>query len=542
MEERKQIYGIDLGTTYSCVATVDEYDKPIVLKNSVGLDVTPSVVYYEDKGKVIVGDVAKNEIEANRKVSFIKREIGNTNYKSNCIYPEDPVKISAYILARLVQDANESSMQNIKDVVITCPAYFGSKERQQTQQAGVVAGLNVLEIVSEPIAAAIAYGLNIKEDKNILVYDLGGGTFDVTIISVTENCIRTVALGGDGHLGGVDWDIELVNHLASEYEAETGASNILNDSETRETLFLQAEKAKQMLTSREKYKVAVLHDGVIAKIEVARETFEDITSGKLNRTITILGKVIDEAKKKDPNIIIDEVLLVGGSSIMPQVKTAVDTFLNCDSKRFDPNLAVAKGAAMLAMFKKNYKINEELGLDGSDSSNPGMGGPGMGGPGMIGPTIIDVLSKTYGLKSFTESGISMISTEIFMQDNLPIEVSSTYITVEDGQSAMYIDLYETTYGREEVVMDGTRSYRGVLLDKGKQCFEEAAILDFGQGFPKGHPVTVFINVDNQGKLSLSAVESVSKKEIHVECKIEGVRNKAEMAKAIAELRAMRIEG
>ncbi|MCL2329607.1 MAG: Hsp70 family protein, partial [Bacteroidetes bacterium] len=140
MSEARKVYGIDLGTTYSCVATIDEFGKPVVLKNGEGSDVTPSVVFYESADKVIVGETAKNEIEANRRVAFIKREMGNDHFQSTCIYPEDPVTVSAYILKKLVQDANQSAMQDINDVVITCPAYFGTKERMQTQQAGEIAG------------------------------------------------------------------------------------------------------------------------------------------------------------------------------------------------------------------------------------------------------------------------------------------------------------------------------------------------------------------------------------------------------------------
>ena len=191
-DKSRAVYGIDLGTTYSCISQVDKFDQAVVLRNFEGDSTTPSVVYFESEENMIVGKEAKGmlPIEPEKTVSFIKRQIGNDEAfdknKNTTPYHCDPVEISALILKKLVKDANDlgDNPEPITDVVITCPAYFGNKERLQTKQAGISAGLNVLAIINEPTAAAISYGLKVDQRRTILVYDLGGGTFDVTIIVV----------------------------------------------------------------------------------------------------------------------------------------------------------------------------------------------------------------------------------------------------------------------------------------------------------------------------------------------------------------------
>lgn len=557
METAKKVYGIDLGTTYSCIATIDEYGKAIVLKNSTGGDVTPSVVFYESQDNIVVGDTAKDEVDPTRRISFIKREIGNDNFVSKCVFPEDPVIVSSYILKSLVQDANEATMDNINDVVITCPAYFGTKEKMQTQQAGEIAGLNVLAILQEPTAAAISYGLNTKEDKTILVYDLGGGTFDVTIIKVSESTIRTIATGGDSRLGGADWDKEIVKYLAAQYENETGESDIIKDPETEVGLYLLAEKAKKMLTSKELYKANVVHDGCSSKVEFTRDTFESITANHLDRTISILQDVINAAKDKtdaNGNSVfdghIDEVLLVGGSCRMPQVKTAVDNALGCNSKMFDPDQAVAKGAAMYAMFRKDYEIAQEEGsASGGEKKQREnrIGGDFESEQTTVGgSTIINVLSRSYGIGSvkWCDESERVISTMIFEQDELPFSASSTFSTVADGQTTMKIDVYECVATRDNLIhdKDGDEefTYPGIPADEGTLL--DSASLEFDKPMPKKSSVKVSINVDSQGMMDVTAEDVATGKSIFVNIKIKGIRTKEEVATAAARVSRVKIEG
>lgn len=259
MDKSRAVYGIDLGTTYSCIAQVDQFDQAIVLRNFEGDATTPSVVYFEDENNVLVGKDAKAmlETEPEKAVSFIKREMGNDAAFDKSLnttpYHLDPSEISALILKKLVKDANDANgfPEPIKDVVITCPAYFGNKERMQTKQAGIIAGLNVLSIINEPTAAAIAYGTKVDERKTILVYDLGGGTFDVTIILVNKGAIKVIATGGDHHLGGVDWDTELASYMLDAFNSAND-TNFSFDGDTmlKNTLLNMAENKKKLLTGK----------------------------------------------------------------------------------------------------------------------------------------------------------------------------------------------------------------------------------------------------------------------------------------------------
>ena len=246
MSDVKKVYGIDLGTTYSCISYMDEYNKAVVMNNSEGERITPSVVYFEDSGEenpnIVVGTAAKesSKLYPNDVISFIKRQMG-TDYP---VYHGEetyrPEEISAYILRKLVQDAEESVGEKIEDVVITVPAYFGVNEREATKRAGEIAGLNVVGLIPEPTAAAVAYGMTKETNKKVLVYDLGGGTFDVTLIDISDKSIEVIVTGGDHNLGGKDWDDAIINYLVEQYKEQTGSDeDILEDEETARRLSIE---------------------------------------------------------------------------------------------------------------------------------------------------------------------------------------------------------------------------------------------------------------------------------------------------------------
>ena len=315
------IFGIDLGTTYSCIAYVDSSEKPVVIKNSEGELTTPSVVHFEPEGNIVtVGNNAKEnaKLYPEQVVSFIKRNIGIENYRliinGNEMRPEE---ISAYILKKLVNDAIDTlETQGVEvdrksiDVVITCPAYFGMAERKATEAAGKIAGLNVLSIINEPTAAAISYGLsNNSESKRILIYDLGGGTFDVTLMDINQDSIRVICTGGDKNLGGKDWDDRVMVYLDEVYQKNSGQMSILEDEEKLQDIFLRVEKAKKMLTSKERTPVAVAGE----RIDLTREMFDHLTQSLLERTIDLTRDILNEARAKEKrDKKIDEILLVGG--------------------------------------------------------------------------------------------------------------------------------------------------------------------------------------------------------------------------------------
>ena len=274
----KRVYGIDLGTTYSAIAYVDENGRPVVVPNQESERITPSVVLF-DGDNVIVGNTAKeaSKVEPHRVVSRVKQNMGDPHFvfehEGQAYGPED---ISSFILRKVVGDAEVAlgGDEKITDVVITCPAYFGTDEREATANAGRLAGLNVRAILNEPTAAAIAYGLEQGEDQTVLVYDLGGGTFDVTMIEIKDRLIRVICTGGDHRLGGALWDEAVVLHLAEEFRKQTGEeSDPMDDPEVLNDLFLQAERGKKTLTQRDKAPFRVTHAGHQARVELERPHF-----------------------------------------------------------------------------------------------------------------------------------------------------------------------------------------------------------------------------------------------------------------------------
>src|SRR5258705_6479770 len=224
----KRVFGIDLGTTYSAIAYVDEHGKPVIIPNQESERITPSVVLF-DGDNIIVGNTAKEwaKVEPHRVVSRIKQHMGDPHFvfehEGQAYSPED---ISSFVLRKVVGDAEVAlGGEKITDVVVTCPAYFGTDEREATSNAGRLAGLNVRAILNEPTAAAIAYGLEQGDDQTVLVYDLGGGTFDITMIEIKARLIRVICTGGDHRLGGISWDEAIVVYLADQFRAQTGVDS-----------------------------------------------------------------------------------------------------------------------------------------------------------------------------------------------------------------------------------------------------------------------------------------------------------------------------
>src|SRR3954471_18936264 len=348
----KRVYGIDLGTTYSAIAYVDEHGKPVIVPNQESERITPSVVLFDGEN-VIVGNTAKESarVEPGRVVMRVKQHMGDPNfvfeYEGQRYRPED---ISSFILRKVVGDAEIAlGGETITDVVITCPAYFGTAEREATANAGRLAGLNVRAILNEPTAAAIAYGLEQADDQTVLVYDLGGGTFDITMIEIKEKLIRVICTGGDHRLGGALWDEAIVMHLAERFREQTGLdSDPMDDPEVLNDLFLQAERGKKTLTQRDKAPFRVTHAGQQARVELDRVKFEAITKHLLDRTIELTREMLADAKAKGSEAF-DKIILVGGATRMPQVRDRIVAELGKEPESYDPDEAVAKGAALYGL-------------------------------------------------------------------------------------------------------------------------------------------------------------------------------------------------
>ncbi len=343
------VFGIDLGTTFSAIAHVDEFGQPQVILNAENSATTPSVVYFESLSNVIVGQPARESgrIDPANYVELIKRNMGDPDHRRYLHGQEfRPEQISALILAKLKKDAEEALGRPVTDAVITVPAYFSESQRTATEQAGQIAGLNVRGIIPEPTAAAIAYAATDAGDQTVLVYDLGGGTFDVTVMSITGGKVEAKGIEGDHDLGGRNWDEDVVNYLAMQWQAETGSSDDpRGDLETNQELFKQAEEAKRNLSRLQKAPLKVSHNGQSARLELTREKFEELTAARLERTIALTKQAL--AATGNPKI--DKILLVGGSSYMPQVPARLkQEFPTVEQQLFDPDKAVALGAAIYA--------------------------------------------------------------------------------------------------------------------------------------------------------------------------------------------------
>jgi molecular chaperone DnaK len=349
--------GIDLGTSYSAIAHLDEQGSPVILKNASGSPITPSIVVLGDEGRVIVGpapDVIAHE-EADRVIVGIKRDIGNAAYER---YHEGrrltPELISSMILMKLRKDA-EKQLAPIANAVITVPYYFNEPKRQATSQAGRIAGLNVIDIINEPTAATLAYAWQKGELGNpdlpnkvrtVLVYDLGGGTFDVTVVRYTPMEFTVLGTDGDTMLGGLDWSQRVADWLAAEFDAEFGL-NPMTEPMARKSLLIESEAAKRDVSLFGQSSIEFEFRGQKLVRELKRDRFEELTLDLLQRTRDTTEFVLDQAGIDSRQL--DEVLLVGGSTSMPAVAAMLNDLTGREpSRELNPQTAVAQGAAIHA--------------------------------------------------------------------------------------------------------------------------------------------------------------------------------------------------
>ncbi len=345
------VIGIDLGTTNSCVAVI-EGDTPTVITNKEGYRTTPSVVAFTKSKERIVGDAAKRQaaVNSDRTIFSIKRHMG-TDYRRKIdgkYYT--PQEISAFILMKLKEDAEDFLGQPVTDAVVTVPAYFTDAQRQATKDAGKIAGLNILRIINEPTSAALAYGLDNGMAQKVLVYDLGGGTFDVSVIDIGDNVIEVLATSGDNHLGGDDFDERIVNYLVEQFKISDGI-NLSKDVSAMQRLREEAEKAKKELSSSLTTNInlpfiAMSKDGPHhIDITLSRQTFDELTADLVDRTITPVENALHDAglSKTDINM----VLLVGGSTRIPAIADKVRQLMGKEpSRNLNPDECVALGAAV----------------------------------------------------------------------------------------------------------------------------------------------------------------------------------------------------
>lgn len=470
----KEFYGIDLGTTYSCIATIDSDDLVTVIPNKKGALTTPSAVYFDDDNKMQVGKAAKAHLadKPENTVVFIKREMSNPNYQvtiNNKSY--DPVQISSFILRHLVDFANEKRKNEegkdpIYDVVITVPAYFGKMERDRTEAAGKMAGLNVLQLINEPSAAALSYGRKQQSDKNLLVYDLGGGTFDVSILEFKTGIADVLSTRGDHHLGGVDWDKALAEIALR--KCDGSSFDTLKPSE-QGMMLIAAEECKQELSDEDSAVMTFKYKG-IQTVEVTRAEFESATMPLMMKTKLLLDEALEAAQLQPSDI--DEVILVGGSSKMPMVSKVVRDLLGCTPKLVDPDMAVAKGAALTAAQADKGYVEGAM-MMGKDKGSRAYG--------------MQVQMDDYG-KQFSVANLIMRNDDQEIHREF-----DTFRTANNGQTKLEFHFYESECEDEYMDVDPDLEIKG-----------RHDSIEWGKPVPKGTPIRIIIDRDKSGRVKVFA--------------------------------------
>jgi molecular chaperone DnaK (HSP70) len=558
------VYGIDLGTTYSAIAYVDEHGKPVVVPNQESERITPSVVLF-DGDSVIVGNTAKEsaKVEPHRVVSRVKQHMGDPNFvfdhEGRSYRAED---ISSFILRKVVGDAELApDCGPITDVVITCPAYFGTPEREATANAGRLAGLNVRAILNEPTAAAIAYGLEQGEDQTVLVYDLGGGTFDITMIEIKDRLIRVICTGGDHHLGGTLWDEAVVMYLAEQFRTQTGEeSDPLDDAEVLNDLFLQAERGKKTLSQRDKAPFRVTHAGKQARVELDRETFEQITRHLLDRTVELTREMLADARAKGHEAF-DKIILVGGATRMPQIRNRLVAEFGLEPEVYDPDEAVAKGAALYGLKESLQdevqgilaaeaaggqneadsngeaesghrspidlaEVSEEQVAEALDQLERQLGFT-LTGPvrELVNTQIVNVLSKSLGVIARDDQSRDVVVYLLPRNAEVPLERVTDFGTDAANQEAVDIR-----------VMSGERDSPDPL-----DCQEVGvASLALPESLPARSPIRVKFAITRDGRLNVSAVDLTGGGSIDVEFQTEAVLSEAEVEERSTALRLLTV--
>ena len=518
------IIGIDLGTTYCAVAHLDDRGRPVTLPNGDGEILTPSAVYLSTTGDAVVGQPAMDLAleEPDRVAMLVKRRIGYPDYGRLVAGREfRPETLSAVILRKLVQDA-ERHVGPVTEAVITVPAYFDDTRRKATMDAGRIAGLDVLDILDEPSAAALAYtfqtapGADIPADglRTVLVYDLGGGTFDVTLVKLGNKRFQVLGIEGDVRLGGKDWDDRLVDHVAGKFRQEHG-TDPRDDAQALAMLQASAERAKRTLTKVGQASVTVAHAGHKMQVPVTRDEFEGLTQDLLVRTRLTTQQVLNAAGLGWGQV--DKLLLVGGSTHMPAAARMLEELTG---KAPDRSLAVsevvARGAAVHAGIVASRRARERaeqgdsseiIWLDDDDE-------------------VVEITVNAHSLGVEIRKGEDRFNNILIPKNTqLPASVARTYFTVKDGQSKVRVR-----------ILQGEAQQAAACIPVG-ECW----IAGLPDGLPKGSPVEVRCGVAANGRIEVTAVDKSSSRSARAEIHRQGGLGEDDIRREAAWVNGLKIQ-